>query len=329
MEISRLGFGSGPIGGLYEPVSEDNARGAVHRALEQGVRLFDTAPLYGLGLSERRIGAALRESPRSSYVLSTKVGRLLRSEPQLSMAASEGDAPDVDRSYLQGGVSMFKHATDVRPIWDFSHDGVMRSLEESLNRLQLDRVDIVHVHDPEDHMDAAVHESVPALLELRDQGVIGAVGVGVDHVWVGARFVQETDIDCLLIAGRCTLLDQSASSDLLPLCDERGVAVVAASVFHGGILADPVNNPKFWYEPASGEVVGRAVAMADACSRYGIPLRAAALQFPLRHRAVASVLVGARSAAEVDDDVAAFGWDIPPDLWSDLDALMDQGTPRT
>ncbi len=230
-------------------------------------------------------------------------------------------APDVDELYLQAGVSMFKEAGDARPVWDFSRDGVLRSIEESLRRLRLDRIDIVYVHDPEDHMDDALTEAIPALLRLRDEGVVGAVGVAADHVWVCVRFARETDIDCLLIAGRCTLLDQSAVPELLPLCDERGIGVIAASVFNGGILADPTTNPKFWYEPASPEVVARALAMNDACARFGVPLRAAALQFPYRHEAVVSVVVGARSGREVDEDVAALGTDLPPELWADLATL--------
>jgi D-threo-aldose 1-dehydrogenase len=324
LEVSRLGFGSGPIGGLYEAVSDDEAGNAVRRALDHKVRLLDTAPLYGLGMSERRLGVALRDVPRSSYVLSSKVGRLLRSGAQAFDGVGSGDAPDVDESYLQGGVSMFKKAGDARPVWDFSRDGVMRSLEESLRRLQLDTIDIVYVHDPEDHMDAALYQAAPALLKLRDEGVVGAVGVAVDHVWAGVRFVRETDIDCLLIAGRCTLLDQSAIPELFPLCEEHGVAVIAASVFNGGILADPTTNPKFWYEPAPIEIITRASAMSDMCSQHGVPLRAAALQFPYRQRVVASVLVGARSGREVDQDVAAVGVDIPPELWADLDAMISR-----
>jgi D-threo-aldose 1-dehydrogenase len=326
--VSRLGLGSVPLGGLYEPVSEEAARVTVRRAFDHGLRLFDTAPLYGLGLSERRIGAAVRDLPRSSFVLATKVGRLLRHESDLAKEEVAGEAPDVDGSYLHGGVSMFKHPTDVKPVWDFSRDGVLRSLEESLERLQLDRVDMVYVHDPEEHMDTALAEAVPALLELRDQGVVSAVGAGVDHVWSALRFVREADIDMVLIAGRCTLLDQSAVPELFPLCEERGVGVVAASVFHGGILADPVMSPIYWYEPASREIVARAVAMRDACARYSVPLRAAAIKYPLRYPAVVTVVVGARSPDEVDEDVAAFAEEIPVDLWAELDALAD-GVPAS
>ena len=232
MQVSRYGFGAAPIGNLFSAVDDDTARASVDAAYEAGFRLFDTAPHYGLGLSERRLGAALAGRPRDSYTLSTKVGRLLVPSP-------DGGRDD------QG----FDVPADVRRVWDFSRDGVRRSLEESLERLGLDAVDIVLIHDPDDHWEQAVSEAYPALAELRDQGVVKAVGVGMNQAGMLAAFVRETEVDLVMLAGRYTLLDQSGAEELLPLCEERGVSVLAAGAFNSGLLAthDPAGT--FDYAP--------------------------------------------------------------------------------
>jgi D-threo-aldose 1-dehydrogenase len=277
-----LGLGCAPLGGLYSPVSEDDARATIDRAWELGLRAFDTAPLYGSGLSEQRVGAALRERPRHQFILSTKVGRLLR--------AGE-------------------------PVFDFSYDGALRSLEESLERLGLDRVDVVLIHDPDDHADDALAGAYPALERLRAEGVVGAIGVGMNQWEIPARFVRETDIDCVLLAGRYTLLDRSGERELLPLCAERNVDVIAAGVFNSGVLA---GGGHYDDAPAPPEVLERARRLAETCARHGVPLEAAAVQFPLRHPAVTRVLVGCRSAAEVEEDVRLARLELPAELWSDL-----------
>jgi len=295
--ITQLGFGCAPIGGLYAPVSETEARAVVDRAWEQGLRVFDTAPLYGSGLSERRVGAALRERPRNELVLSTKVGRLLRA----------GGQPD----------AVFGGALPLEPVFDFSFDGVLRSLDESLERLGLDRVDVVYIHDPDDHFDEALAGAYPALERLRGEGVVRAIGVGMNQSEMLARFARQTDVDCLLLAGRYTLLDTSALDELLPLCLERGIAVIAGGVFNSGVLA---GNAHYNYAPAEPAVLDRVSRLAEICTRWDVPLAAAAVQFPLGHPAVTSVLVGCRSSVEVDEDVALFELDLPAGLWEELEA---------
>ncbi|WP_245651630.1 aldo/keto reductase [Streptosporangium amethystogenes] len=302
MQVSRYGFGAAPIGNLFSEVGEDAARAAVDAAYEAGIRLFDTAPHYGLGLSERRLGAALADRPRDSYTLSTKVGRLL--------VPAEGPFGRDEQG--------FDVPADLRRVWDFSRDGVRRSLEESLARLGLDAVDIVLIHDPDDHWEQAVGEAYPALAELRDQGVVKAIGVGMNQAEMLTRFVRETGVDTVMLAGRYTLLDQSGADELLPLCAERGVSVFAAGVFNSGLLATHDPSGTYDYAPAPGPLLERARRIAAVCDRHGVTLPQAALAFPLRHPAVATVIVGARSAAEVTRNAALTARPVPEDLWTDL-----------
>jgi D-threo-aldose 1-dehydrogenase len=297
LTVTQLGLGCAPIGGLFQPVSDSDARAVVDRAWNQGLRLFDTAPLYGSGLSERRLGDALRDRPRDEFVLSTKVGRLLRA----------GGNPD----------PVYEGAPPLEPVFDFSFDGVLRSLDESLGRLGLDRVDVVHIHDPDDHFDDALAGAYPALERLRGEGVVRAIGVGMNQSEMLARFAREADIDCVLLAGRYTLLDTSALDDLLPVCLERGVAVIAGGVFNSGVLA---GNGHYNYAPAEPAVLARVARLAEICARWEVPLSAAAIQFPLGHPAVACVLVGCRTSAEVDEDVALLGRELPAGLWEELHA---------
>ncbi len=300
--LSRLGLGTAPLGGLYAAGTEDEAVATVAAALDAGVRHVDTAPLYGYGLAERRVGEALRALGRPA-VVSTKVGRLV--EP-----VAERDADD-----------MFTGAPPGRAVFDFSAAGVRRSLEASLDRLGLERVDVLLVHDPDDHLDQAIGEAIPAAVELREQGIVAAVGAGMNDAGALARIVTATDVDVVLVAGRLSLLDRSASRELLPLCRERGVGVVVGGVFNSGILADPDRTPMYDYAPAPAEVRRAVATMAEACARHGVPLRAAAVQLPLRYEGVTSVLVGARTAAEVRDAVAMAGLDVPEALWAELDEI--------
>lgn len=306
LSVSEYGFGAAPIGNLFTAVSDAEAGAAVDAAYDAGFRLFDTAPHYGLGLSERRLGAALAGRPRDSYTLSTKVGRLL-------VPAPTGGPADRDD---QG----FDVPADLRRVWDFSRDGVRRSLEESLERLGLDAVDIVLIHDPDDHWEQAVSQAYPALAELRDQGVVKAVGVGMNQSEMLARFVRETGVDMVMLAGRHTLLDQSGEEELLPLCQERGVSVVAAGVFNSGLLATHDPSGTYDYAPAPAPLLARARRIAAVCESHGVTLPQAALAFPLRHPAVASVVVGARSAAEVARNAALTARPVPEDLWAELAA---------
>jgi D-threo-aldose 1-dehydrogenase len=300
LSVTRLGLGCAPLGGLFEEVSDAAAAETVAAAWQRGVRLFDTAPLYGSGLSERRVGAALRDRQRDELVLSTKVGRLL--EP-----GGEADP-------------MFSGAPVARPVFDFSYDAALRSLEASLERLGLDRVDVALIHDPDAHYEEAVAGAYVALERLRGEGVVGAIGAGMNQSELLARFARETDVDCLLVAGRYTLLDGSALAELLPLCEEKGIAVIAGGVFNSGILASGEGSGAYDYAPAAPELVERVRALAAVCARWDVPLQAAALQFPLGHPAVACVLVGCRSAAEVEEDARLFELELPAGLWDELRA---------
>ncbi|NUT51062.1 MAG: aldo/keto reductase [Saccharothrix sp.] len=286
--ISGIGFGGAPIGDLYEPIDDDRARATVDAAWDGGIRYYDTAPHYGLGLSERRVGAAL--AGRRGWTLSTKVGRLLERDDT---------------------------GTQVR-VRDYSRDGVTRSLEASLLRLGLDRIDIVYVHDPDDHWEQASTEAVPALCALRDQGVIGAVGVGMNQSAMLARFVAETDVDLVMCAGRFTLLEQPALADLLPAAAGRRVGVIAAGVFNSGVLARarPSRDARYDYAQAPAPVLAKAQALADVCREHGTTLPAAAAWFPRTHPAVLGVVLGMSSAEQVRQNLAL---PCPPDeLWADL-----------
>lgn len=295
-----LGLGAAPLAGLYEPVSELQAEATIRRALERGLRSFDTAPHYGAGVSERRLGAVLQNVPRESFTLSTKVGRLLvpAAEPDPQGFAVEGPA--------------------LRREWDFSRDGILRSLEGSLERLGLDRVNTVYLHDPDDHEAEVYATAFPALAELRDQGVVDAIGAGMNQSAMLTRFVERLDLDVVLCAGRYTLLDRSAARDLLPACVEHGVSVVIGGVYNSGLLADPRPGARFDYAPADPEVLARAQELRRICAAHGTPLRAAALQFVSRHPAVSCVLVGCRTPDEVDDNVAMAEHPIPAELWEEL-----------
>lgn len=303
-----LGLGCAPLGNLYQAVDDDLARATVDAAWECGIRYFDTAPHYGLGLSERRLGEALRERPRASYKVSTKVGRLIVPNPlptESDVATAGFDVPG-----------------DLTRRRDYSRDGVRRSVEESLHRLGTDHLDIAFIHDPEDFMEQAVSEAVPALVELRDDGVVGSVGVGMNFVEPLRRFVRETPIEIVMVAGRWTLLDRSAQ----PLMDEAaaaGVSVVVAAPFNSGLLAtnSPANGATFEYAPAGRDLVERAREFATIATAAGVTLPAAALQFGTRRPEVAAVVAGLRTPAEVR--AARRGWDteVPDALWARLDDM--------
>ena len=304
--VSPIGLGTAPLGNLYRVVPDADAAATIDQAWASGIRFFDTAPHYGLGLSERRLGAALAGHPRAEYTISTKVGRLL--------------VPDPDGAGRRDDEAGFDVPADHRRVWDFSADGVRRSLEESLERLGLDRVDLVLIHDPDDHWAEAAGQAYPALHELRAQGVIGAIGVGMNQAAMLTRFVVETEVDAVLVAGRYTLLDQSAAEELFPACSDRGVSVLAGGVFNSGLLAtdDPPPDATYNYQPAPTAVRGRAAAIGAVCRRHGVPLPAAAIAFAGARPEVASVVLGARNAAEVAANVAAAKTRIPEALWTDL-----------
>lgn len=306
VRLTELGLGTAQFGNLYRETTDEAALGAFDAAWHAGIRYFDTAPHYGLGLSERRLGELLRTKPRDEITVSTKVGRLLVPNP--------GDEAALDD---EGFVVSATHKRQ----WDFSADGVRRSLDASLERLGLHRIDIVYLHDPDNFGDQAIREAIPALIDLRDQGVVGAVGAGMNQSTLPAEFIRRTDIDVIMLAGRFTLLEQDAMEDLLPLAETRGVAIVAAGVYNSGLLAIPRPNAhsKYNYEAAPEDLIRRASAIADVCERHGVDLPTAALAFPLRHPAVATVVVGARTREQVQGNVDRFETPVPPDLWQDLE----------
>jgi D-threo-aldose 1-dehydrogenase len=311
--VTRLGFGGASIGGLFSAVSDADATATVRRAWDLGIRYFDTAPLYGYGASERRIGAALAVVPREDFTISTKVGRLIRPSDALA------DDADIDRQELDGREDAFYVETGpVRPVFDYSYDGVRRSLEESLARLGLERIDIAYIHDPDDHWEAAISGAYPALERLRDDGVVGAIGAGMNQSAMLTRFAQEGDFDVFLLAGRYTLLDQSALADLLPICEQKGIAIVVGGVMNSGVLADPRPGSTFNYVPAATDVVERAERLAAICASHGVSLRAAALQFPLAHPAVVSIVAGVRRIDHLEEYPRLFREPIPADLWAEL-----------
>lgn len=303
LTLTGLGLGGAQLGNLYREVTDETAAALVARAWDRGVRYFDTAPHYGVGLSERRLGALLRERPREEYVLSTKVGRLLVPNP--------GGAGRTDDQ----GFAV--PATTVRR-WDLSRSGIRRSVEESLERLGLDRVDVVYLHDAEGHWPQALAEAVPAMVELREEGTVRAVGAGMNLAGPLTELVREHDVDLVMCAGRYTLLEQA--DELLDAAAERGVGVIAAGVYNSGLMSRPRPGPEpmYDYEPAPAGLVARVHAIADVCEAHGVSLPEAAVAFPLRHPAVVSVVVGAADAGQVDDAVDRYHRPIPEALWTDL-----------
>jgi D-threo-aldose 1-dehydrogenase len=312
LQVTKLGLGTAPLGGLYQPVSDADAHATMTRAWDDGIRFFDTAPQYGNGLSERRLGAFLKTRPRDEYVLATKVGRLLRVPAQ----------PGREDAYYKG-------TPPERPVFDFSYDGVLRSFEESLERLALDRIDILHIHDADQHYAEALAGAYRALDRLRGEGVIKAVGAGMNQSEMLTRFAREGRFDCFLLAGRYTLLEQRALDEFLPLCLERRIGVFIGGVYNSGILANPAGSAKFNYEDADPKLIARAQQLENVCRRHGVSLKAAAIQFPLHHPAVTAVLMGPRNTAELVDSETRLEESIPNALWRDLvaEGLLDARAP--
>ena len=296
LQVRRLALGTAPLASIFWGNDPETAVQTAARAFERGVRFFDTAPFYGLGEAERRLGRALAAAGGERPVIATKAGRLLTTE-------SDG-------------------SVGVR--FDFGYDAAKRSLESSLERLGVDRVDIVHIHDPDDHVHEALEGTHPALVALREQGVIGAVSLGTNSVGTAAAFLERADLDCILVAGRYTLLDRSAA-ELIDACADRGVAYLAAGVFNSGVLARRRAGSWYDYGPASDKTLQRAAAADGVCRRHGVELRAAAANFPLTNPGVAAVVVGMSTPAEVDENLAALRAPVPAELWRELQELGSRG----
>ena len=315
LHVPILGFGGAPLGDLYELIPEERALGTVARAYDLGARLFDTAPLYGYGLSEHRLGHVLRNKPRADYVLATKVGRWLKPTPP----------EQVDRGQWTGGLNM-------QPVYDYSYDGTMRALEQSHQRLGIERFDIVFIHDVDiwthgsrDAYEARYREAVDgafrALADLRSQGVIRAIGMGVNETEPCVRLATDCDPDVFLLAGRYTLLEQGGLGDLLPLARRKRFSFLLGGPYNSGILATgAVPGAKYNYKDAPPEIMDRVRRIEAVCTRHGVSLKAAAIQFPLGLPEIASVVPGAVRPEEVGDNFRLITHPIPAGLWDELKA---------
>ena len=306
IDLPRLGFGAAQLGNLYRVTTKEEARGAVEAAWDGGIRMFDTAPHYGVGTSERRLGALLQDRPREEYLLSTKVGRLLRPGP--------GDGDDLDNG--------FAVPDDLVREWDMSERGIRASHEASLERLGLDRVDILYLHDPEEGpTEQAFAEALPTLVAMREEGLVRAIGVGSKDADVLTQAVRTGQLDVVMLSGRYTLLEQPAAVDLLPACLEHDVAVVAVSVFNSGILAhpEPPDDANYEYGKAPVAMLERAREFAAIARDHGVELPDLAVQFPLLHPAISSVVLGMRTASQVRSNVERMSAQVPPEVWEAID----------
>ena len=308
LTVPRVGIGTAPLGNMFRVHTDAEADAVLASAVAHGLRYFDTAPLYGHGLAEQRVGRAVAGLPRDEVIVSTKVGRLLRA-----------DAPR-DESQFFEGEPFYRDVPAVGPVFDYSYDGIMTSVNESYERTGLDRFDMLLLHDPDDHIPAASTTGYRALAELRANGTTRAIGAGMNHAPAMTRLLEACDLDVLLVAGRYTLFDQEAMDELLPLCEERTASIVVGGVFNSGILIDPSPGARYNYVPASPEDLARANRIKAVCSRYDVALPAAALQFPFAHPRVCTVLIGFRSIGQLEQNLAWLEAPIPTELWADLKA---------
>lgn len=301
LEVTRLSLGTAPLGGLFKAVTDADGDELLNTALDVGINYFDTAPQYGHGVAEIRLGKALRGA-KVPFVVETKVGRVLRHDPNAETFPWFPDAP-----------------RDLVPVFDYSPDGIRRAFDESLERMGLDHLDIVLMHDAEEHVKEAIENAFPVLAEYRSQGLIKAVGIGINHAEQALQIMKGTDLDIALIAGRYTLLDQISHRELFPYARAHNIDISMGGVLNSGVLANPVAGATYNYLPASDDIIARAAKIGEFLKARNIPLLAAALQFPLRHPAVTSVLTGPRTAAELLENVDAFNLELPADIWAELE----------
>ena len=301
LELTRLSLGTAPLAGLFKSVDVSDSDQLIHTALDNGMNYFDTAPLYGHGLAEERLGRILRTVTKP-FVLETKVGRVLN---WVEKADPVPWFPDAD--------------PHMQPVFDYSADGIKRSLDESLKRLGVDHIDIALMHEAENYIPQAINTAYPVLADLKRQGIIKAVGIGINFCDAAVEIMKSVDLDIVLLAGRYTLLDQSAQNKLLPYALERKVDITIGGVFNSGVLADPKPGATFEYLPAPYEIIKKAQDIGAFLKKLGIPLTAAALQFPLRHPAVTSVLTGSRNSKELLANMTDFDLELPEDIWNQLE----------
>jgi D-threo-aldose 1-dehydrogenase len=305
ISLTKLGLGCAQFGNLFRETSDEACTEAVIESWNSGVRYFDVAPHYGLGLGERRLGQAIKSLPRDEIVISTKVGRVLVASPETA-----------DQQDEQG----FVVPANVKRVFDYSRDGIMRSFEDSLKRLDLDCIDILYLHDPDEHWESASTTGVQALIELREQGVVKAIGAGMNQHEMLTKFVKRTDIDLVMLAGRFTLLEQGALKELLPAAIEKNVGIVNVGVYNSGLLskARPTEGANYNYAPASADILARVNQIADVCEKFGVTLPEAAIAYVQLHPAVCSVVLGARNGAQAQENVLRFGKQVSDELWAEL-----------
>ena len=311
--VTCFGFGGASMGNMYTEARDDKALEAIRSAYEAKVRYFDTAPIYGFGKSEKLYGSVLKDRPRDSFVLSSKVGRLIVTGKPTSQPEDKGFETDEDTCFVE--------IDDTYSKFDYSRDGVLRSLEESRRRLGIDKIDIVYIHDPDvnDSFKQALEEAFPTLAELKSQGVIGAIGAGMNQAEMLFDFAKNADFDCFLLAGRYTLLDQIALKELLPLCQQKNISIIIGGAYNSGILATgAVEGAHYNYEPAPPEIMEKTRKIEAVCARFNIPLKAAALQFPFGHPTVVSNIPGVKTKDRFEENLALFTHPIPADFWTAL-----------
>ena len=305
--VTKLALGSAPLGGLFTEVTDAEAEATILAAVNSGINFFDTAPLYGHGNAEKRVGAALNKANKP-FVISTKVGRVLQKF-----------TPEEISGKVAGLAGYVGVDPTIFPVFDFSKEGIIRSLEESLTRLNLASVDIALIHDADDQIDKAIAESYPVLDELRSKGVIKGIGVGLNYCSYATKAVKEMDLDIILIAGRYSLLDQSAQEELFKECMKKNTGVMVGGVYNSGVLANPTLESTYDYVKVTPEILKRALDIKQLLADFHVPLTAAAIQFPLRHPAVTCVVTGSRSVKELISNISDFDMDIPEAAWNALE----------
>jgi D-threo-aldose 1-dehydrogenase len=305
--VTKLALGSAPLGGLFTEVTDAEAEATILAAVNSGINFFDTAPLYGHGNAEKRVGAALNKADKP-FVISTKVGRVLQKF-----------TPEEISGKVAGLAGYVGVDPTIFPVFDFSKEGIVRSLEESLTRLNLASVDIALIHDADDQIDKAIAESYPVLDELRSKGVIKGIGVGLNYCSYATKAVKEMDLDIILIAGRYSLLDQSAQEELFKECMKKNTGVMVGGVYNSGVLANPTLESTYDYVKVTPEILKRALDIKQLLADFHVPLTAAAIQFPLRHPAVTCVVTGSRSVKELISNISDFDMDIPEAAWNALE----------